>query len=55
MIFFLLVHISKPDNMSKCRDSLPNNGKNRTARVLTPGSGLSSSNDLLWVSGEIVS
>lgn len=53
--FFLLVHISKPDNMSKCRASLPNNGKNRTARVLTPGSGLSSSNDLLWVSGEIVS
>lgn len=32
--FFLLVHISKPDNMSKCRASLPNNGKNMTARVL---------------------
>lgn len=52
--FFLLVHISKPDNMSKGRASLPNNGKNMTARVLTPGSGLSSSNDLLRVSRETV-
>ena len=32
--FFLLVHIPKPDNMSKCRASLLNNGKNMTARVL---------------------